>query len=284
MRIDIGDGTRLFFDVIGAGWEPAVDHMAQRPTLVCLHGGPGFDHSSFRPSFDVLADVAQVVLVDHHSQGRSDDRPRDQWTLDVWADDVRRFCDALDIENPIVLGNSFGGMVAMHYAARHPDHPGAVVLSSTAAYNDVDTIATRFRELSGEDRPAELARKFFSGVATPEEAIEYLEVCGPYYTTSDGNVLDSPYAVRRMDVTAHFFEGENETFDLRPGLADIAAPTLLLAGALDPVCPIEGMREIADAIDPALATLEVFDDCGHGVFRDDPARAFDSLRAFIGGL
>ncbi len=283
MRVDVGDGTRLFFDVVGPGLEPADDHMAERPTLLLLHGGPGFDHSAFRPEFDQLADMAQIVLLDHHSQGRSDDRPRDDWTLDCWADDVRRFCDAVGIERPVVLGNSFGGMVAMHYAARHPDHPRALVLSSTAARNDVAAIASWFTRLGG-DRAGELAAAFFGGTATAEESVEYLEVCGPHYTRTDGNVLATPFAIMRFDVTQHFFTGENQRFDLRPGLAAIAAPTLVLAGGLDPVCPIEGMREIASLIDPDLVTLEEFPDCGHGVFRDDPERAFAALRRFLAAV
>ena len=48
-------------------------------------------------------------------------------------DDVVALCEALGIERPVVLGQSFGGFVAQRYAARHPGHPSAIVLSSTAA-------------------------------------------------------------------------------------------------------------------------------------------------------
>lgn len=50
-----------------------------------------------------------------------------------WGDDVRAFCDVLGIVRPIVLGASFGGMVALAYATRHPAHPSKLVLISTAA-------------------------------------------------------------------------------------------------------------------------------------------------------
>src|SRR5436189_4302405 len=119
MRVDLGDCTRLFFDVAGSGLAPTPEAMVPKPTLVVLHGGPGFDHSSFRPYFDRFADTHQVVYLDHRGQGRSDDRREDNgWDLDTWADDVVGFCDALEIGNPIVLGNSFGGFVEMLYAAR----------------------------------------------------------------------------------------------------------------------------------------------------------------------
>ena len=57
-----------------------------------------------------------------------------QWTLDNWADDVVRLCTALGIEHPIVWGQSFGGMVAQRYLARHPAHPAKVILSSCSPH------------------------------------------------------------------------------------------------------------------------------------------------------
>lgn len=71
MRVSVGD-CRLYVDVEGPGLVPEGPTMRQRPSLVALHGGPGFDHMSFKPRFGALADVAQVVYVDQRGQGRSD--------------------------------------------------------------------------------------------------------------------------------------------------------------------------------------------------------------------
>ena len=102
-----------FVDVVGAGLDPTPAAMVAKPTLLLLHGGPGFDHSGFRPFFDRFADTHQVVLYDHRGNGRSDgwDNPSN-WNLDRWADDVVALCEALGIERPVVLGQSFGGFVA----------------------------------------------------------------------------------------------------------------------------------------------------------------------------
>ena len=132
MRIKIGDSW-LFFDVEGAKLRPDGPNMKEVPTLLLLHGGPGFDHSSFKPLMSALTDVAQIVYLDHRSQGRSDRVAPDRWRLANWADDVRDFCEALEITRPVVMGHSFGGFVAMAYATRHPFHPGKLILSSTAA-------------------------------------------------------------------------------------------------------------------------------------------------------
>ena len=140
MRVQVGD-VRLYFDVEGPGLVVDGPAMRERPTLLLLHGGPGFDHSGFKPAYGQLAEAAQVVYLDHRGNGRSDRVDPSTWKLDVWADDVRRFCDTVGIERPVVLGWSFGGMVAMAYAARHPDHPAKLVLQSTMARLDVDRIA-----------------------------------------------------------------------------------------------------------------------------------------------
>ena len=52
-------------------------------------------------------------------------------------------------------------------------------------------------------------------------------------------------------------------------------------GRLDPVCPPVCASDLVAAIDPKLVKLELFEQCGHGVFRDDPGRAFPALLGFI---
>lgn len=150
MRILV-TGVRLYFDVEGAQLRPDGDAMQQRPTLLLLHGGPGADHSLYKPAFSQLADIAQVVYLDHRGNGRSDRGAPDTWTLRQWADDVFAFCQALEIENPIVYGSSFGGTVAMAYAIHYPEHPGKLALVSTTAQARSHTAAkvAMFQRLGG---------------------------------------------------------------------------------------------------------------------------------------
>src|SRR5258708_17211140 len=127
------NGVRLFCDVEGGKLVPEGALRREKPTLLMLHGGPGSDHSIYKPAYSGLADVAQIIYLDHRGNGRSEDGPRERWNLAQWGDDVRAFCDVLGIANPIVLGASFGGMVALAYATRHPAHPSKLVLISTEA-------------------------------------------------------------------------------------------------------------------------------------------------------
>jgi hypothetical protein len=77
--------------------------------LMLLHGSPGVDHLIYQPRFAQLADMTQVIFLDHRGNGRSEPGPRELWMLAQWGDDVHTFCEALGIEHPIVLGTSFGG-------------------------------------------------------------------------------------------------------------------------------------------------------------------------------
>ena len=58
MRVEIGDGVRLFVDVASSHFAADSDEMRERPVLLVMHGGPGVgDHSLGRPYFDRFADT-----------------------------------------------------------------------------------------------------------------------------------------------------------------------------------------------------------------------------------
>jgi pimeloyl-ACP methyl ester carboxylesterase len=155
------NGARLFFDVIGAKLVTDGNRMRERPTVLLLHGGPGFDHSMFKPAFAALADVAQLVLLDHRGNGRSDHGDPALWTLDQWGDDVRAFCDTLGIEKPTVLGYSFGGLVAQSYAIRHPHHMAKLILYSTAPVLLDEPVLDAFETIGGA-AAREVAARYFA--------------------------------------------------------------------------------------------------------------------------
>ncbi len=280
MRIEIEPGVRVFVDVDGAGLVPDGPAMRAKPTLLLLHGGPGFDHSGFKPAFSALTDLAQVVFYDHRGHGRSDPRPPAEWTLDTFADDVVRLCAALGIEKPIVLGQSFGGFVAQRYIARHPAHAAKVVLSSTSPRLNLDRKLAVFERLGGA-AARDAAERFWT---RPGEATwaAYEIACRPLYNPTRPPNDD---AARRARFDREILFGwnlaEHAAMDLLPGLARAACPVLVMAGEDDPVCPVEDALDIADALPAGLVQFARFPNCGHGAWRDDPAAAFARLRAFI---
>src|SRR4051812_15574516 len=119
MRISVGD-VSLWFDVDGPALRVAGDAMAAVPTVLLLHGGPGADHTLFKPEFAALTDVAQVVYLDQRGSGRSGTGTPDTWVWHRWAADVAAFCAALEIARPVLVGVSSGALVALTCAARYP--------------------------------------------------------------------------------------------------------------------------------------------------------------------
>jgi proline iminopeptidase len=280
MRIEIEPGVRVFIDVEGAGWVPEGPALRERPTLLVLHGGPGFDHSGFRPPFGQLADVAQVLYVDHRGHGRSSPRPLAEITLDVLADDVVRLCAALGIQRPVVLGQSFGGFVAQRYLARHPAHPARVILSSTSHHFGLARKLAMFQRLGGE--PARAAAEAFWTDPCGATWAVYTEVCLPLYNTQPPADADARHrTLLREDILFDWNRRELPTMDLRPGLAGVCCPVLVLAGEEDPVTPVDDAREIAAAIPAPWGRLEVVAGAGHGVWRDRADEGLAAIRRFV---
>jgi pimeloyl-ACP methyl ester carboxylesterase len=281
MRVSIGD-CRLYVDIDGAGLVRDGSTMRQRPTLVLLHGGPGFDHSSFKPEWSRLTDVAQVVYYDHRGQGRSDRTSPGSWNLRQWAADLVALCDALGIERPIVYGVSFGGIVALQYLLDHPDHPAKVILDSTAARTTGDLMFPVFERLGGQEART-VAERFWSD-PTPEAVGDYFRVCMPLYNRKPRppdaeERMAAQLEVANYDLFDSWSRTEQRSFDLTGRLHVARAPVLLLAGEDDPVCPAAGAELIAAGL-PDCEFVR-FAECGHGVSRDQPEEAFARIRAFV---
>jgi proline iminopeptidase len=90
MRLSVID-TELYFDVEGAALLPDGHAMRERPAVLALHGGPGFDHAYFKPSLSALIGAAQIVYLDQRGQGRSGRVPVESCTTEQMADAAHRF-------------------------------------------------------------------------------------------------------------------------------------------------------------------------------------------------
>ena len=209
----------------------------------------------------------QVVFFDQRGMGRSDRRPAAEWKLDVWADDVVALCAALEIEHPLILGASFGSMVAMRYAQRHPGHASKLVLVCASAKVDVDE-QVRVLERRGVPRNIISAAEAFWRDPTPDTGASFLPLSGSIYTC--GAQVPPSRAVSNYELMFDFLRGEMQTMNLLSDLSLVNVPTLIVGGNEDPVTPARGMQAIADAIGPQFATLMLLDGASHVVWADRP--------------
>jgi pimeloyl-ACP methyl ester carboxylesterase len=279
------NNQRLFFDVVGEKLRIDGPRLVEKPTLIMMHGGPGFDHARMRPDFDHFADMAQVLYIDHRGNGRSQPSDPRTWSLDQWGDDVKGLCDALGIEKPIVFGQSFGGMVAQSYLIRHPGHAAGVVVSSSAARMDFPSTFAFFERKGGVEARA-IAERFWANLGDQDFA-DYSRVCMPLYATAPPIDPDQKNrSITNLQMMRHFSAkgGEIHRMDFRSALAQAACPVLVLGGREDPITPPHLSEEIAAHLPKGSTELALFDGCGHGPFRDAPARVWPVVRHWMARL
>jgi 3-oxoadipate enol-lactonase len=215
----------------------------EAPVLV-LGGSLGTASRMWQPQVDALADRYRIICYDHRGHGGSQVTPG-PYTIDELGGDVLALLDGLGVATFAYCGLSLGGMVGMWLAAHQPDRVRRLVLLCTAAHLPPPDgwleRATRVRE---------------GGVASIADAVvaRWFTVAMP---ASDPRIA----WCREMlaNTPAEGYAGCCEAIagmDLRPVLDRITAPTLVVAGALDPATPPPYAEEIATMVTGArLAVL-----------------------------
>lgn len=278
-------GTEIYFDVDGLGLVVEASAMRERPAAFLIHGGPGSDHTSFKTRFTSLRERAQVVYFDQRGHGRSALAEPRQCTLDENVEDLEALRNYLGIESFVSIGYSYGGKVAMAHAARYPGSVSRLVLISTAAHFGY---AARARQIAAErGTPEQFAQceSLFAGrIDTVEKMRRYFEIMGPLYARSyDAKAWSSALSRSIFNVEAlnraHGPGGFLRSLDLRPELARIKAPTLVLTGRHDWICPPEFSEEI-HALIPG-SDLRIFEESSHSILADEPERCLDAIIGFL---
>src|SRR5260370_29158850 len=197
------------------------------------------------------------------------------------------FCDVLGIVKPIVLGASFGGMVALAYATRHPTHLSKLVLISTEAAGGThrDRRVEPFERFGGLEIGGLARRRFLEVQGHPDQASldAWRRLAFPLYTRTPRDPDIAQRAVSRSEVLRWFTKpgGESHTLNIFPDLERIQCPTLVLGAEDDPIHPIANQTHISAALPRHLVRFERFPNCGHAVIPDAPERAMAVIRDFI---
>jgi len=275
------DGRRLAYTRAGSG-----------PTLVCHGGGPGFS-ALYLGNLGGLDEHLELVLLDPRGTGGSD-RPADPraYAIDDYAEDVEELREHLGLERIDLLGHSHGGVVAMAYAARYPERLGRLILASTLARWAPEQEAAMNEAMAGhadepwfEDATAALQAEQKGEFASDEELGELAIREFPFYFARYGDAEQAYLDTLRDDIpnadTLLLFNREIfETFDLRPDLARITAPTLVVTGELDfitgPVCAAEISAELGDV------KTEILPGTGHFIFVESPEAFRQAVLGFLG--
>jgi proline iminopeptidase len=284
MKLSI-NGTELYFDVVGSELDPT-HGFRQKPTLVLLHGGPGFDHTYLRPWLDPVSEIAQLIYVDERGSGRSQRHTHEYYQLGIMADDSVLLCKTLGIEHPIVLGQSFGGFVALSIAHRHPEFAKGIILFDTSpAWTggyDLDALEQFVGDQRGKEL-REIAYKESTGQATEAELKRFEQEIMPLYWHQGfkqeyvEDMFSNP--LMNMDIATYMMGTLSKEYDLRPYLSEIKVPALILQGRYDWVTPMAGALEMAQNI--PNAQLHIFEHSGHMVFMEEPEELVSVIKQWI---
>jgi proline iminopeptidase len=282
MRARVRD-TELFFDVEGASLVPDGPRMVERPVAFLLHGGPGGDHTGFKPAFSPLAERMQLVYVDHRGQGRSARGPKETYTLDNNVDDLEALRLHLGLDKMVVIGVSYGGMVALAYASRYPESVSHLIAIVTAPSFAFLERARSIVEERGSDEQKAMADVLWRGAFESEEQLrDYYQVMGPLYSRRF-NAEEAKERRERgilcVDAINEGFGGFLRTYDVTEDLAKITAPTLVIGGKHDWICAPEFSEQIASMI--PNADLRIFEDSAHSVAADEHDALMDVIKGFI---
>ncbi|HTX31707.1 MAG TPA: alpha/beta hydrolase [Solirubrobacteraceae bacterium] len=286
--VELPGGRQASYEVIGEG-EPALYFM----------GGPGFSASLLRDDAELLSDRFAVHLIDPPGSGHSSP-PQDPSDYDHlgharFYDEVRQ---ALGIDRATIMGGSFGGVVAVSYAALFPEPTTRCIAISTRVAGE---------EVAGEEAAEEMRAMLARHSAAPwfseaeetwntwtervlaatesSQVDEMMSVVLPLYTADP----DRPGVVRMIEIyrregrtnldAAKVWEsGLWQRIDVRPLLGDVQAPTLVLTGELDLICGPTHARALAHAI--PHATVEIIPDCGHMIAAERPVEFKRAIEAF----
>jgi proline iminopeptidase len=285
MRVTVND-TDLFVDIDGSELAVRDGRLERRPTLIALHGGPGFDQGYLRLGLGPLREDCQVVFVDLRGQGRSGRPPIETCTIEQMADDIADLCEILGLTRPIIFGHSFGGFVALDIAVRHPDLAAGLILCDSAptlAPIEDDQPPPGLAERGGEEAVA-AAGRLFGGDMTQEATEAFARLVFPRYAARGHEDIPNRLIALsgfEASLAGYFFSHLAPRYDLRGSLPSIRIPALVIHGTEDWVMPPAGGRSIAEGI--AGARLVPVHGAGHFPFSEEPESFLEPVRAFIAG-
>lgn len=200
---------------------------------VVLLSPQAMDDANWTPALGVLGAHRDVVVLHPRGVGRSGPEVPAQVTTREFARDVVAVLDALEIPLAHVYGQSMGGRVAQWLAVDHPDRVAALVLGSTTP-----------GDRHGVPRPAEVTRVMTSG-ASPARA-ELFVSAGFRHRHPELTATLAPAARSAAALRAHFHASRQH--DAWAVLPDVQAPTLVLHGTADQVCPVHNGELLAQRI------------------------------------
>ncbi len=264
------------------------------PVLI-IHGGPGGSSSMLQPIEQELRNNGYQTIVYHQLNSLHSDAPNKPslWTIDEFTNHLEEVCDALNLKKFVIFGYSWGVVLSLEYALRHPKRLLGMILSNfTASVASFEQYIQHLRSrLSPESQEAlallekneEFGNHLWNKIITEEFMPKHFCRISPLPT-----IFSDFMKELNWDVCQHFFgkndfvvTGTAKGWDRWPNLAQISTPTLVTCGEFDQCSP-------QDAINMAKllphGTAHITPHASHMPFYENPEDYFDALLTFLENL
>jgi proline iminopeptidase len=270
--VTLPDGYNLNVEEVGSGFP-----------LIVLHGGPGMDHSMFRPYLDPLGDEFRLLYVDERGQGRSDRVDPTTLSLEVFARDVDQLAEALGLDSFALLGHSFGAIITTYHATELGTAAAYVISgggdTSEALEADVEASLAALGDGGEAIKDSWEAEKT---VETDAQLKQLLRDQMPFHFHGEPPPGYAEETVASPEVLRYFANIGYGAFDYRPKLKDIAKPTLVIVGDHDRTTTPRAARVLHSEIPES--ELVVISDAGHMSFVEQTEPYLQAVRRFLGGV
>jgi proline-specific peptidase len=277
------DGYRVWYRMVGGG------ASQERFPLMILHGGPGAPHDYLENLEALASDERREIFYDQLGCGNSD-QPDDLslWRVDRFADELATVRQVLGLNQVHILGQSWGGMLAIEYALRQPDGLESLILANTTSSIPLWVAeANRLRSELPPDVNETLLRHEEAGTTDSDEYQQAMQV---FYDRHVVRVKPMPDFVQRgfdkMGVVYHYMNGPSEfhvtgvikDWDRTARLSEISVPTLIISGRYDESTPV-----INEILHKGIANSEwvLLENSSHLAHVEEPELYMQTVRKFL---
>jgi proline iminopeptidase len=266
------------------------ERVGEGPPLVLVHGGPGIGHHYLREGMDSLAEAGfELIYYDQRGSGGTPVGDPDRVTFAGGIADLDRLRAELGLEELNLVGHSFGALLALLYAAEHPDRARSLLLCNTAPPFEPalqSAWMSRMQERSRAEDGAEIKRiEESEGFKRRDPATleRYFKLrYAPFFR--DRENMERATLGFNPNTSANVVEAWERTFrdledhDPMGSLAKVRCPTLVVHGEHDPV-PAEFARLLADGI--GAAEYAFLEGSSHFAYMEDPALFLEAVLPFL---
>lgn len=274
------DGAQLWYGTVGSG-----------APLILLHGGPGLGQVYLLANLDAPGfppEGMRIVAYDQRGSGRSTGAEEpDSIYMDRFVRDLEAVRRATGQERVALLGHSFGGLLAMHYAVRHPERVAGMILLDPDPASRV--LWERHREIvaSRTTRADSLAMAAISsseGWEIDPVNLERHTLIGLQAYFGEREAAQALRLGLERNVygnfpgTAELMRERLGDWDLFDELGSVQAPTLIVTGT-ESIFPMEAHERLADALPDA--ELVVLEGVGHFPHMEDKEGFGRAVGAFL---